>query len=256
MEEMKEESRAEFFKRFTESEENKRLIMDGSVIQGQIDPVGKDKMKLVIKDYIATVLESDPEMQSLYFKKKKSKDEKKQIAAWIGTQKKRFLQTLQVLFALKIGSSNPITSIAQKLVALAKMLQYLGNHDLESLLSGTGIHITVDRLEDDDSWYAEDGNKERIQKCIDRGMEVKNEIFENEREFHEDIFEAIAEEFKYSKDNQKGIKIGQFKKLARAKLKEQTSSKEEFEEFRTKMVEKDEGQIASTQLVVEAVCDI
>ena len=256
MEEKEVESRAEFFKRFAESEDNKRLIMDGSVIQGQINPVGKEKMKQAIDDYIAIVLESDPKMQSLYFKKKKSKDEKKQVAAWIGTQKRRFLQTLQVLFALKVGANNPVTAIAQKLVAMAKMLQYLGNHDLESLLSGTGIHITVDRLEDDDSWYDEDGNKKRIQDCIDRAMAVKSEIFENEREFKEDIFESIAEDFKYSKENPKGIKVGQFKKLARTKLKEQTSSKEEFEEFRNKMVEKDEGQIASTQLVVETVCNL
>ncbi len=256
MEEKEVESRAEFFKRFAESEDNKRLIMDGSVVQGQINPVGKDKMKQVINDYIAIVLESDPEMQSLYFKKKKSKDEKKQVAAWIGTQKKRFLETLHVLFSLKMGTTNPITSIAQKLVAIAKMLQYLGNHDLESLLSGTGIHITVDHLEDDNDWYEEDGNKKRIQDCIERGMTVKSEIFENEREFKEDIFESIAEDFKYSKENPKGIKVGQFKKLARTKLKEQTSSKEEFEEFRNKMVEKDEGQIASTQLVVETVYKI
>ena len=250
------ETSAAFFKRFTESEENKKLIMDGSVVQGQINPVGRDKMKLVVRDYIATVLESNPEIQSLYFKKKKSKDEKKKVAAWINTQKRRFMQTLQVLFALKVGATNPVTAVAQKLVAMAKMLQYLGNHDLESLLSGTGIHLTIDRLEDDDSWYAEDGNKKRIQDCIERAMTVRNEIFENESEFKDDIFESVAEEFKYSKDNPKGIKIGQFKKLARAKLKEQTSSKEEFEEFRTKMVEKDEGQIASTQLVVETVCNI
>ena len=253
---MMEETREEFFKRFTDSDENMRLIMDGSVIQGQINPVGRDKMKEVLEDYIGTVLESNPEMQSLFFKKKKSKDEKKQVAAWIGTQKKRFMETLHVLFALKVGATNPVTTVAQKLVAMAKMLQYLGNHDLESLLSGTGVHITVDRLEDDDPWYGEEGNKKRIQDCIERGMVVKNEIFENEREFKEDIFESVAEEFKYSKDNPKGIKIGQFKKMARTKLKEQTSSKEEFEEFRTKLVEKGEGEIASNQLVVETVCKI
>ena len=147
IEEEKTESRAEFFKRFADSEENRRLIMDGSVIQGQINPAGKAKMKQVLDDYIAIVVESDPKMQSLFFKKKKSKDEKKQVAAWVATQKKRFMETLQVMFSLKSGTgANPIASVAKKLVAMAKMLQYLGNHDLEGILSGTGIHITIDRL--------------------------------------------------------------------------------------------------------------
>ncbi len=215
----------------------------------------KREIKEVQSMYVKQMIASDPSIQEILNKKRKDRDEDEQakLGTFIKKASNEFNALKKIIYPVNDGdSARAAKALVSKVVAVAKMLKYVGRGDIEDAFAEAGFQLAVPDIEDENQYFQQDNVKEIVKDIFNQAEDVQSKVKENIDIIKNDIYGSLPESVRYdAKGNKKGIKASQFQKLVKQKAVILEKGNEAGAKFRNNQIKKTEEEIVAKQIELE-----
>jgi len=249
----------DFINQALESKEFTDLIDEAAPYRVKIDTDYRREMKEVRDMFMDQKIKSDSKLQAIAAKSKKNCTPEEIEYANSAAKKanKEFNAVKRIIHPAKGTSEEAAKKLVDRIVEVAKLLKYIGRTDIEDAFAAAGISITIPALEDENSYFAQEGKQDIIADIFNQADEVQGQICQAADKVKIDLYGELPDNIRFdSKMNKKGIRSSQFVKLAKTKAIALEKSMEQFDKFKESQIKKNENELVAKQIEAEKIKEI
>lgn len=217
-------SQLDIKKELISGEDFENALVSAADVKNQQLSLCKSRNKNNYMQFYDLMLASTPDIQHLLETKKRNRsdDDNNKIKNFKKGVSQTYKQVCDLLVPeeLEEGEESKIQKMVKKVTTVLKMLEYLGNMEIEKEFEKSGIKLSYKKLSEEDV-FSQDHIKEQVVAIFENGKTIKEDINRNNDEIKTNIYENfVPPDLQYDKSmNPTGIKASDFCKLVDLKSK-------------------------------------
>ena len=230
-------------------DEFEKALLDAANVKKENLTSVKSRNKDNYSRFYEIVLATRRDIQSILDKKKKDRtdDETNKVKEFKKetSQSYRQICTLLAPEMLEDGQLTKIQKLCQKIAPIVKLMEYIGNYEIENEFKKYGITFDYVKLSDSETAFENENIENDVKEIFERGKSLKEETEKNNEEIKTVIFESsVPQELQFNKStNPSGIKSSDFCKLVDLKTKQLMARSEEAQEKVGEQINDMAGQV-------------
>jgi hypothetical protein len=211
-------------KELIESEEFETALNTAAEIKNEKISLCKSRNKSNYAQFYELMLASNREIQEILDTKKKNRSDSDnaKVKAFKKDVSQMYRQVTDLLVPedLEDGVESKIQKMVKKITTVLKMLEYLGNTEIEKEFAKGGIRLEYTKLSEEEM-FAQEHIRENFVAIFENGKTIREDMNRNTEEIKTNIYEnSVPVDLQFDKSmNPTGLKASDFCKLVDLKSK-------------------------------------
>jgi len=211
-------------KELIESEEFENALNTAAEIKNEKISLCKSRNKNNYAQFYELMLASNREIQSILDMKKKNRSDadNAKVRAFKKDVSQMYRQVTDLIVPedLEDGEESKIQKMVKKITTVLKMLEYLGNTEIEKEFAKSGVKLEYRKLSEEEM-FDQEAIHENFVAIFNNGKTIREDIDRNNEEIKTNIYEnSVPADLQFDKSmNPTGLKASDFCKLVDLKSK-------------------------------------